>query len=287
MKCRHTTILCILVAVLLLPLSGCNLPSNSESRLQTSIAETVAAINLNPPQVQTPEEQDPPQDAVLPSATSTLSQTITLTPSLTNSPTITLTSTLEVPMVSVSENTNCRTGPDKAYDYVGALMKGEQAEVVGQFQGGEYWIIKNPDRSGECWLWAYYSTVTGPTAGLPFYDQPATPTPGFYWEGTWSVSTGIVGDPFNMVYSMTATVNGKEYNATLDYGDGTFEYFTGTISDDYLSVSGTFPAGAMQGSFSFYAVGSDQFNGNTTAMVAFSMCGSRNAAAFPVPCYQP
>ena len=58
--------------------------------------------------------------------------TVTLTPSptITASPTITLTSTLEAPMVSVSVNTNCRTGPDKIYDNIGALLVGEQAEVA-------------------------------------------------------------------------------------------------------------------------------------------------------------
>src|SRR5512147_2285250 len=47
--------------------------------------------------------------------------------------TITLTPTPSVPMVSVSENTNCRTGPSVAYDLVGALLVGEQAVVVGKY----------------------------------------------------------------------------------------------------------------------------------------------------------
>src|SRR5512132_2711076 len=54
--------------------------------------------------------------------TSVPSPTATFT--LTPTPTITLTPTSAVPTVSVSENTNCRTGPGVVYDLVGALLIG-------------------------------------------------------------------------------------------------------------------------------------------------------------------
>jgi hypothetical protein len=99
--------------------------------------------------------------------------TFTVTPTAT----ITLTPTSAVPMVSVSENTNCRTGPGVVYDLVGALVIGEQAVVVGKYTAGNYWIINNPNGSGTCWLWGQYATVTGNTVGLPEYAPPPTPTP--------------------------------------------------------------------------------------------------------------
>jgi len=40
-----------------------------------------------------------------------------------------------------------------------------------------YWIIKNPDRDGICWLWGKYATVSGSTANIQEIAIPPTPTP--------------------------------------------------------------------------------------------------------------
>lgn len=76
------------------------------------------------------------------------------------------------PMVRVSYKTNCRTGPGVRYSIVGGLFVGEQAEVVGVSENREYWVIKNPLREGECWLWGGFATVTGDTSGLPRLTPP-------------------------------------------------------------------------------------------------------------------
>ena len=105
----------------------------------------------------------------------------TLTPSVTPPPTFTptpaFTETPTIPFASVSVNTNCRSGPGRVYDYLGALMVGENAEVVGKHSVSNYWIIKNPDGIGNCWLWGEYAKVNGNTANLQEYIVPATPTP--------------------------------------------------------------------------------------------------------------
>jgi hypothetical protein len=99
-------------------------------------------------------------------------------PSATSSPTATATSTSLVPLISVSVPTNCRTGPGKIYDRVGALLVGEVAEVVGRNATGNYWYIRNPRQpNGFCWLWGEYATVTGNFAALPVFTPPPTPTP--------------------------------------------------------------------------------------------------------------
>jgi hypothetical protein len=100
----------------------------------------------------------------------------TLTPSLTPTPTFTFTPT--VPLVSVSSNTYCRSGPGAPYDILGILNVGETAEVVGRNAEGDTWIIKLPSNTAIiCWLWGQYATVTGNTAGLIVSTPPATPTP--------------------------------------------------------------------------------------------------------------
>ena len=79
-------------------------------------------------------------------------------------------------MVSVSVDTNCRIGPGKIYELIGALLVGEEAEIIARDPSGLYWYIKSPDRGGFCWLWGNYATTKGNTASLPVFTPPPTPT---------------------------------------------------------------------------------------------------------------
>lgn len=79
--------------------------------------------------------------------------------------------------LQVKVDTNCRTGPGKAYEILTILRIGKTAEVIGRNTAETYWVIKNPTNAGHCWVWGYYATLTGPTASLPIWDPPATPTP--------------------------------------------------------------------------------------------------------------
>jgi len=288
MNNRAKILIYFLLTVTLFALTGCNLPSAEQNSFQTRVAGTVAAENAVNPSAEIKDIQPPPPENPIPTLTATLSPTFTLTPTITASPTITLTSTLEAPMASVSTNTNCRTGPDTVFDNIGALLVGEQAEVVGQTIGGWYWIIKNPDRSGECWLWAHYATVTGPTEGLPFYDPPPTPTPAFNWSGVWSVMIGPAEGGFHTSHTMNTAVTGRAFTGSIDFG-GVVITYNGTISDDYLSVSGNWQEDVDEtGPFKLYAQGASQFQGNYSDGGAFALCGTRSGFGFPPsPCYRP
>jgi len=101
----------------------------------------------------------------------------TATPTATLSPTPIYTPTSAVPLVSVSVATNCRVGPGRVYDRVGALLVGQTAEVIGRNQVSNYWYIREPTRNVNCWLWGEYATVTGNFAALPVFTPPPTPTP--------------------------------------------------------------------------------------------------------------
>lgn len=157
---------------------------------QTMIAHTLAALEAN--QQSSGEQQQQPA----PTLTHTIAVT-TETPTLTLEPSYTPTSS--VPMVSVSVDTNCRFGPGKDYELLGALLVGEQAEIVARDPSGFYWYIKNPDRSGFCWLWANYATTTGNTASLAVFTPPptptftATPTPDIDFNVTFHEIDGCVG----------------------------------------------------------------------------------------------
>jgi len=148
--------------ILILGLSACNMPFQALpdplEEAESAVTATLVALT-----------------AAQPTATETPSSTSLPT----QTPTITLTFTPTVPMVTVSQNTNCRTGPGVIYDLIGGLLIGEEAVVVGKYTAGNYWIINNPDAAGTCWLWGQYATVSGNTAGLPEYTPPPTPTPTF------------------------------------------------------------------------------------------------------------
>jgi hypothetical protein len=110
----------------------------------------------------------------------TLTQTETPTPTQTLTATEAFTPTPLVPLISVSVPTNCRNGPGKVYDMVGALLVDKFVEVYGRDPTSNYWYIRNPDANTEyCWVWGKYATFIGPVLLVPVYTPPPTPTPTF------------------------------------------------------------------------------------------------------------
>ena len=149
----------------------------------TLAAQTMDAINsqagLTAIAVTTPQSgSTPAQPATL--------QPATLTPNFT--PT--------VPMVSVSVNTNCRSGPGVPFSILGVLNVGQSAQVVGQNTLNGYWIVNLSPQNVTCWLWNQYASVTGNTSGLPLVTPPASPTP---------------AGSFTVAYSSTQTCSGGTY----------------------------------------------------------------------------
>lgn len=91
--------------------------------------------------------------------------------------TVNATPSSNITTVTVSNATNCRSGPAQAYANIYSLPVGEIAEVVGKNTSTNYWIIKIPNGNGTCWLWGQYATVTGDTSALQTVVIPPTPTP--------------------------------------------------------------------------------------------------------------
>jgi hypothetical protein len=147
-----------LVLIFLLVLTtSCNLPGGQAPQAP-DLALTITAQALL---LQTGTPNLTPQE--------TGTSTLTPTPELTATPT--------VPTVTVSQDTNCRTGPGIQYDLVSALLIGQTAEIVGKSTATNYWIIKTPGGTGTCWLWGQYATVSVDIASLPEITIPPTPTP--------------------------------------------------------------------------------------------------------------
>lgn len=170
--------------ILILTMLACNLPSQAlgTSTPEIDILATATSLALT---IEAQSSQ--PVATELPSST----------PFPTETPTLTLTSTPSVPVVRVSVDTNCRTGPGIIYDRVGGLLVGEEAIVVGKYSATNYWIINNPDASGTCWLWGEYATISGNAAGLPEYTAPPSPTPTFTPTPTITPTPSATPTPTN------------------------------------------------------------------------------------------
>lgn len=189
----------LILSVLLFVSFACTLGESApptdipeSSKIATSVALTLAASG------QTPQGSVQPPTA-LPTSTPPTPPTESITATPTNTPTPT------VPQVTVSENTNCRVGPGKVYDYIGALLVGEKATIVAKNADESYWVIENPDANGTCWLWGYYATVSGNTDNLPIYTPPPTPTPTCTQTPSVTPTPLIPEAPTNLSASKTCT----------------------------------------------------------------------------------
>ena len=175
-----------------------------------------------------------PSDTARPSDTPRPSDTtqFTLTPSLTSSLTPSLTAS--APRVSVSVETNCRSGPGTAYDKLGVLRVGESAEVVAQDAYGGNWIIKLPSNPAiVCWIWKQYATTTGDTASLPALTPPPTPTLAATFSLSYDGFTtcgGMYGIKFKITNTGSVTWESNQVNVT----DRTLSV-TKTINRDFFA----------------------------------------------------
>jgi len=160
--------ICLMITILGLASMACNLSQAgaptptvlSEEDIRATVAAELASAGA--------EGQPPTATEPAPEQTATPTETPTITPSPTDT----------TPYVTVSQDTNCRTGPGVVYDFVYALLVGVQAEVVATSSVANYLIIEIPNGSSDtCWLWMQYGVLTGSTEGLPQATPPPTPTP--------------------------------------------------------------------------------------------------------------
>jgi hypothetical protein len=155
-------------AGLILAILACNMPFEQippPDEVQTAAALTVQAAMITPEIV---------------SATATRSASVTpRTPSATSSPnqTATTTPTYSVPILTVHESTNCRTGPGEEYEIVVTYLEGKELEIAGRYDPGNYWLVKSSESpTGTCWLWGQYTDVTGSSGSVPSVTPPPTVT---------------------------------------------------------------------------------------------------------------
>lgn len=163
--------------------------------LDTAVAATDIAQAAEIQQTLDAEAAFTPTETIAPTSTETLlpEPTSTSTPEPGD---------FEPPIVQVSLDTNCRSGPGKAYPYLGGLFIGQESTIHGIDPSGAWYYILNPDiEDSYCWIWGFYAETNGDTEPLPIFTPGPTPNtvPEFtaeYWEletcnGVWRVEFTI------------------------------------------------------------------------------------------------
>ena len=106
--------------------------------------------------------------------------------------------------VSVSVNTNCRSGPGVNYERIDIVYADQEVEVLGVDDSGAYYIVRSPNGS-TCWLWSHYATLHGEPDSLVVMTPPVPPqtividdwqdeifiqsSEEFSWQGHWVLGT--------------------------------------------------------------------------------------------------
>jgi hypothetical protein len=228
------TLIAVIILGAILLLSACSfqsVPSTQPDDLvgqivqQTFAAYTRAAAS--------PSQNDSAQQTqVAQSAAQTLIALTSSTPEATRTPT--LSPTPGTVQVTVSLETNCRSGPGPAYEKLGILKVGQTADVVGRNSVNDTWIIKLPSNpSITCWLWGQYASVSGNWEAVPVLTPPPTPTasgafvvdysntqacssPAYWWLNFKVTNTGSV--PWKSVLVKITDQNTGEFHQAV-YND--------------------------------------------------------------------
>jgi hypothetical protein len=91
-------------------------------------------------------------------------------------PTHTSTPSYSVPMLTLRDATNCRTGPGLAYEIIVTYPIYQTLEIVGRYDPGNFWLVKSSDSpTGNCWLWGEYADVVGSYWTVAPVTPPPTP----------------------------------------------------------------------------------------------------------------
>lgn len=188
-----------LTTLLVITLAACNLPgSASPTPLPTvdaGMVGTIAAMTLEAMSTPTPTFTATPA----PTTTSNVTATVTAT----------ITPTYELPLARFDGDTNCRQGPGTNYEIITVIHSGQKAEIVGKAEKGNYWIIKNPDGEGTCWVAGDYAQTSGSLHLLPTMTAPPTPTPEPPKAPTWK----------DWSYSCAFAAGGSDVTVNLIWSD--------------------------------------------------------------------
>jgi hypothetical protein len=274
-------------ALLLIASLSCNFPGSSQQPDETAIFMSAQLTLIAEQQKAEADQVQQAQPAQVQESTSDDSAAVqpssTFTPEPTATATITPTATLDVPIISVTVDTNCRNGPGDVYDLTGFLKVGEKAEVIGWEGKGNFYVIKDLRGGPDCWLWANFAKVEGDTSNLKVYAIPPTPTPPILWAGSWTMKVE------GAIYTITVAQTGLNVSGGFTIaGTNDTVSFSGTATANQMKVNGNYSvSNGTTGTFTWVMLSNkNQFQGEglSNINVAGEWCGGRNGQNPPSPC---
>ncbi|MCW5876812.1 MAG: hypothetical protein KIS85_08010 [Anaerolineales bacterium] len=286
MNIRQTIPFLMTLGALLLVACG---PSEAEVQARISLTKQAEAATLVAGVAEIPAEIQQPQNSPTP-----LSEAAAAT----------------LPLVSVSQNTNCRSGPGSNYALITTIDTSQSVEVLKVYNALNYVVVRNPSGSSDCWLWLQYASpsnfaewdlpiatqpptpaATHTVAAADTAAPPASPTPAspFDWAGAWEVRMMNTANSSTWTGGMNCVVAGSALTCAVSVNPGGLNYtFSGTIAADLRTVSGSFSDGAGASGNWQGQIKSDnpsQFVGSLTGN--WEWCGARSGSSLPSPCKWP
>ncbi len=134
----------VLCIFLMFTITACNLPGGLSDPSINDQAATIVAMTLQ-------------------AATTPTPQTILNTPTAISI----VTKSGSPATLTVTDNTNCRSGPGKNYAKLTTIPAGTTVSIVGRDATGSFLIVTPADGSANCWVDGTLGTVNGDTATLP------------------------------------------------------------------------------------------------------------------------
>jgi hypothetical protein len=124
---------------------------------------------------------------------------------------------------------------------------------MGRDTTGDYWYIRNPNKSGGfCWLWGEYATLTGNFAALPIFTPQPTSTPTSAFEASyngldsctvWWVDLDLTNNGATTFESISITVKDMDTGIVASMYMDVFEDLDGCA---VASVTDGFGSGATR-----------------------------------------
>jgi hypothetical protein len=167
---KASRLIIITPLILILSITGCNLPSSQPvtPNAYTAAAMTVTALAAT-------------EQAGTPISTATLFATFP-------PPTIANTNTSGPPPAPPAQasatpggtffvtdvGANCRTGPGTNYDKIASFAQGAFIQLVGRNTDSSWWVVLSGNRN--CWISATTGHTTGSVANIPQVAAPPSPT---------------------------------------------------------------------------------------------------------------
>ena len=157
-------------------------------------------------------------------------------------------------MLTVLEQTNCRSGPGQDYEILFTYLPGKELEILGRYEPDNYWLVKSEESpTGTCWLWGQFVELKGSFSAVSSVTPPATATkpppgaPSVEWTFTCSGGTMTVNlnwqdrasdETGYRIFRNGEAIAELPANSTA-YVD-TFEFTAGEDVDYYVQVYSPF-----------------------------------------------